>query len=87
MRLTHDVVTAIRGIAEGKGRQELFKERAPDVLENLRQVAIIESAELSNHLEGVTLPRTAIEVLVRRPSVGWDMLRHVLRSERDAGRR
>jgi len=66
LRLTHDVVTAIRGIAEGKGRQELFKERAPDVLENLRQVAIIESAESSNRLEGVTLPRTAIEVLVRR---------------------
>ncbi len=65
LRLTHDVVTAIRGIAEGKGRQELFKERAPDVLENLRQVAIIESAESSNRLEGVTLPRTAIEVLVR----------------------
>jgi Fic family protein len=36
------------------------------VLENLRQVAIIESAESSNRLEGVTLPRTANEVLVRR---------------------
>ena len=66
LRLTHDVVTAIRGIAEGKGRQDLFKERAPEVLENLRQVAIIESTESSNRLEGITLPRTAIEVLVRR---------------------
>ena len=66
LRLTHDVVTAIRGIAEGKGRQDLFKERAPDVLENLRQVAIIESTKSSNRLEGVILPRTAIEVLVRR---------------------
>src|SRR5712691_10058759 len=66
LRLTHDVITAIRGIAEGKGKQDLFKERAPDVLENLRQVAIIESTESSNRLEGVTLPRTAIEILVRR---------------------
>jgi len=66
LRLTHDVVTAIRGIAEGKGKQDLFKERAPDVLENLRQVAIIESTESSNRLEGITLPRTAIEVLIRR---------------------
>lgn len=66
LQLTHDVVAAIRAIAEGKGKQDLFKERAPDVLENLRQVAIIESTESSNRLEGVTLPRTAIEVLVRR---------------------
>jgi len=65
LRLTHEVVSAIRAIGEGKGKQDLFKERAPDVLENLRQVAIIESTESSNRLEGVTLPRSAIEVLVR----------------------
>jgi hypothetical protein len=42
LRLTHDVVAAIRAIGEGKGKQDLFKERALDLLENLRQVAIIE---------------------------------------------
>src|SRR3984893_13504052 len=66
LRLTHDVVAAIRAIGEGKGKQDLFKERAPDLLENLRRVAIVESTESSNRLEGITLPRTAIEVLVRR---------------------
>ena len=66
LRLTHEVLAAVRAIGEGKGKQDLFKERAPDVLENLHQVAIIESTESSNRLEGVTLPRTAIEVLVRR---------------------
>jgi Fic family protein len=66
LRLTHDVVAAIRAIGEGKGKQDLFKERAPELLESLRQVAIIESTESSNRLEGITLPRTAIEVLVRR---------------------
>lgn len=66
LRLSHDIVAAIRAIGEGKGRQDLYKERAPEVLENLRQVAIIESAESSNRLEGITLPRTAIELLVRR---------------------
>src|SRR5215469_14620197 len=66
LRLTHDVVAAIRAIAEGKGRQDLFKERAPDVLENLRQAAIIESVESSNRLEGITLPRSAIEVRICR---------------------
>lgn len=64
--LTHDVVALVRAIGEGKGKQDLFKERAPEILENLRQVAIIESTESSNRLEGITLPRTAIERLVRR---------------------
>jgi Fic family protein len=66
LRLTHEIVTAIRAIGEGKGKQDLFKERAPEVLENLRQVAIVESTESSNRLEGITAPRTAIEFLVRR---------------------
>ena len=66
LRLGHDVITSIRAIGEGKGKQDLFKERAPEVLENLRQVAIIESTESSNRLEGVTAPRSAIERLVLR---------------------
>jgi Fic family protein len=66
LRFAHDVISAIRAIGEGKGKQDLFKERAPELLENLRQVAIVESTESSNRLEGITLPRTAIEVLVRR---------------------
>lgn len=64
LHLTHDVVATIREIGEGKGKQDLFKERAPDVLENLRQVAIIESTESSNRLEGITLPRSVLQRIV-----------------------
>lgn len=64
--LTHDVASTLRAIGEGKGRQELYRERAPDVLENLRQVAIIESTESSNRLEGVVVPRADLERLVRQ---------------------
>lgn len=66
LHLTHDVVATIRQIGEGKGKQDLFKERAPDVLENLRQVAIIESTESSNRLEGITVPKTVLEKIVRQ---------------------
>jgi hypothetical protein len=66
LRLGHDVIASIRAIGEGKGKQDLFKERAPELLETLRQVAIIESTESSNRLEGVTAPRSAIERLVLR---------------------
>lgn len=65
LHLTHDVVALVRAIGEGKGKQDLFKERAPEVLENWRQVAIIESTESSNRLEGITVPRTRLERLVR----------------------
>jgi Fic family protein len=66
LRLSHDIVTAVRAIGEGKGKQDLFKERAPEVLEYLRQVALIESTESSNRLEGITAPRSVISILVRR---------------------
>lgn len=65
LQFTHDLVATIREIGEGKGKQELFKERAPDVLENLKQVAIIESTESSNRLEGVTVPRSVLRKLVK----------------------
>jgi Fic family protein len=65
LSLPHEVVSAVREIGEGKGKQDIFKERAPEVLENLRQIAIIESTESSNRLEGITLPRTVLERLVR----------------------
>lgn len=62
--ITHEIVGAVRAIGEGKGKQDLFKERAPDALESLRQVAIIESTESSNRLEGVVVPRQTLEKLV-----------------------
>lgn len=65
LRLTHELIATIREIGEGKGKQDLFMDKAPEVLENLRQVAIIESTESSNRLEGVTLPRTTLERIVR----------------------
>lgn len=65
LQFTHELVATIREIGEGKGKQDLFKERAPDVLENLKQVAIIESTESSNRLEGVTVPRSVLRKLVK----------------------
>jgi Fic family protein len=55
----------MRVIGEGKGQQVLFRERAPDALENLRQIAIIESTESSNRLEGVIIPHADLVRLVR----------------------
>ncbi len=40
---------------EGKGKQELWYHKKPEVLEALRELAIVQSVESSNRIEGVTV--------------------------------
>ena len=47
------VAGMLRRLGEHKGRQELYRRQAPEMLENLRRVARIESTESSNRLEGI----------------------------------
>lgn len=60
-----DLVQTIRQIGEHKGRQELYRLQAPEKLENLRQVAMIQSVESSNLIEGVVAAKGRVEALVR----------------------
>jgi len=59
--LTQKLLQTIRLIGEYKGKQELFKQQAPQVLETLRQAAIIQSTESSNRIEGITVPLIRIQ--------------------------
>jgi len=63
-QITHNLLQTIRRIAEYKGKQDLYKEQSPQVLETLRQAAIIQSTESSNRLEGITAPLERIKDLV-----------------------
>lgn len=47
------VAGILRRLGEHQGRQELYRRQAPEMLENLRRVALIESTESSNRLEGI----------------------------------
>ena len=62
--ISQDLITSIRVIGEFKGKQELFKQQSPQVLKTLRQTSIIQSAESSNRLEGITAPQARIRELV-----------------------
>lgn len=64
LQAPHGLVSIIRQIGECKGKQELFKQQAPEMLENLRQVAAIQSTESSNRLEGITADHKRIKELV-----------------------
>ncbi|OGW55801.1 MAG: hypothetical protein A2Y81_03310 [Nitrospirae bacterium RBG_13_43_8] len=64
--IPHHLITIIRQIGEYKGKQELYKKQAPEMLENLRHVAIIQSTESSNRLEGITADINRIRDLIEQ---------------------
>lgn len=54
----------VRALGEYRGRQELWREQSPDVLETLRRVAMVQSVESSNRIEGVTVAANRLEAIV-----------------------
>jgi Fic family protein len=62
--ITQGLLRVIRSIGEFRGREALYREQSPQVLENLRQAAIIQSTEASNRLEGVVAPLDRIKDLI-----------------------
>lgn len=58
------LLIAIREVGEFKGKQELFRQQSPQVLETLRAAAVIQSTESSNRIEGVTAPPERIVQIV-----------------------
>jgi Fic family protein len=64
--ISNELVRMIRRLGEYKGRQELFSKQAPKVLENLRQVAIIQSTESSNRIERITADEKRLKELIEK---------------------
>jgi len=79
-----DQVAALSALGEARGRQELFVHQQPERLESLRQAAVIDSAESSNRIEGITAPRHRIEALVLKPTAPRDRSEQEIAGYRDA---
>lgn len=45
----------LNDLAEAKGKQELYTRQSPQVLKALREMALVQSVESSNRIEGVTV--------------------------------
>ncbi|MFZ2654467.1 MAG: Fic family protein [Victivallales bacterium] len=54
----------MNSISEHKGRQELYTKQSPQVLQSLTEMSIVESAESSNRIEGITVDRSRLKPLV-----------------------
>ena len=81
---TGNQVSTLKWLGEYRGRQDLFRQRAPEVLASLRKLAVIESAESSNRLEGVTAPRERVEALILRPTAPTNRSEQEIAGYRDA---
>mgnify|MGYP000125224845 CR=1 FL=1 len=81
--LNQRLLQTIRLIGEYKGKQELFKQQAPQVLETLRQAAVIQSTESSNRIEGITVPLDRIKKLVAEKTTPQDRSEQEIAGYRD----
>lgn len=70
--INQNLIRTIRLIGEYKGKQELFKEQSPQVLETLRKAAIIQSTESSNRIEGIIVSLERIKELVAEKTTPRD---------------
>jgi Fic family protein len=66
LHLAPNLVATIRALGEFKGKQELLIQRAPQILQTLKDAAVIQSTESSNRIEGVTAPHQRIQDLVEK---------------------
>jgi hypothetical protein len=51
-KLPLSVVWLLETLAESKGRQQLYEKQSPHLLKSRKEMALIESAESSNRIEG-----------------------------------
>lgn len=57
-------VWLMNSISQYKGKQELYAKQSPQILKTLLEIALIESAESSNRIEGVTVDKARLIPLV-----------------------
>jgi len=62
--INQGLVQSVRLVGEYRGKQTLFKQQSSQVLEALRETAVIQSTVSSNRIEGVVAPLERIRELV-----------------------
>lgn len=63
--LNHEIMNLVSAIHEYKGKQELFIESRPDVLDAMLEIAKIQSTGSSNRIEGIYTSDERLDALVK----------------------
>ena len=81
--ITQALLQSVRQLGEFKGREGLYRSQMPQALETLRQAAIIQSAESSNRIEGVTAPPQRLRALMAEKTKPRDRSEQEIAGYRD----
>ncbi|MFV1988541.1 MAG: Fic family protein [Gemmatimonadota bacterium] len=84
LALTPEHGSALRALGGHRGEQELFRRQTPEALETLRTLALVESTESSNRIEGVVAPRGRVRDLVLRDAKPANRSEQEIAGYRDA---
>lgn len=84
LKFDSEQIATLSSLGEFKGRQELYTRQSPEALETLRSLAIIESTESSNRLEGIVATRARIESLILKSTVPKNRSEQEIAGYRDA---
>jgi Fic family protein len=77
-------MATLRALGEYQGKQRLYAAQSPEILADLRQVAVVESTESSNRLEGVVVTPARLKSLVIRNATPKSRLEQEVAGYRDA---
>lgn len=61
---THGVLRSVATVHDYRGREELFRQQSPEILDTLRHYAVISSILASNRIEGIVAPPSRVRSLV-----------------------
>jgi len=84
LSLPPSTVRSISELGAHRGRQELFTAQFPQALEFLRQVAVVQSVESSNRIEGVTASPVRLAELMAEKTTPLDRPEQEIAGYRDA---
>lgn len=82
--ILHSLLRTIRLLGEYRGKEALFMQQTPQVLESLRQIAIIQSTESSNRIEGIETPPERIKKQVEHKTTPKNRSEQEIAGYRDA---
>ncbi|MDR0779795.1 MAG: Fic family protein [Pseudomonadales bacterium] len=84
LRFDAQQLATLRALGEYRGKQQLYVVQSPEVLSDLRQVAVVESTESSNRLEGVMVAAHRLKSLVLKNATPKSRSEQEIAGYRDA---
>jgi len=64
--ISQNLLITVRTLGEYRGRQTLYQKQSPEALETLKKVAMVQSVESSNRIEGVIVAADRLEAIVAK---------------------